>query len=241
MPVLFDSKYVTNKSFPALLGPVTSTPFVRKTAAPKGRKTIGHHEIKVDVHDGVAMRKVAITTADSRLDLLEKICTAMKRPNSKVELGYEAPWSAKINNKKCVAYISNKEELDDFWLALARHMAAQKKKLKGKSEVADPGIIFHNILDSTPVRTIVFKKARVLTFLRIQQSVARRDRETSRQNSMTMTWMRETRRRQRRSTLPNVFKRECSAATTTGSVIPSLMGPVARTLQIMFLITLLYS
>lgn len=149
------------------VGPVTSTPFVRKTAAPKGRKTIGKHNIKVDIHDGVAMRKVPVSTSDSRLDLLEKVSTAMKRPNSMVELGYEAPWSAKINNKKCVAYISNEEELDDFWLALARHMAAQKKKLKGKSEVADPGIVFHNILDSAQASQMNFEYVRVLISLRI--------------------------------------------------------------------------
>ncbi len=53
----------------ALFGPVTSTPFVRKTVS-KGRKTIGEHTVKVSVHDGLAMRAVNISASESLLELL---------------------------------------------------------------------------------------------------------------------------------------------------------------------------
>ncbi len=131
---------------------------MRKTAAPKGRKTIGKHQIKVSVYDGVAMRTVTISTDNSLLDLLEKVCTIIKRPNTKVEMGYKAPWSSKIRTKKVMAYISNEEELDDFWLAYARHLATQKKKSKANAVVEISGIVFHNILDGTQVSGLRFKK-----------------------------------------------------------------------------------
>ncbi len=76
----------------------------------------------------------------------------MKRPNHKVEMGYEAPWSSKVANKKCVAYISNDDELDDFWLAYARYLEAQRKKLKkATGEVVISDIVFRNMSDGVQV------------------------------------------------------------------------------------------
>lgn len=124
-----------------LLKPVTSTPYVPK-AAPKGRKTVGKLKAKVHVYDGIGLRPVGISTEDDRLDLLEKVCTAMKRPHQKVEMGYEAPWSAKVGSKKCIAYLSNDEEYDDFWLSFSR----QQKKAKGEEVL---GIVIYNVMEST--------------------------------------------------------------------------------------------
>lgn len=145
----------------ALLGP-TSTPFVRKTskALPKDRKPIGKYVVKVSVHDGLAMRSVTICSLDTLHELLEKICAAMKRPNHKVEMGFDAPWSSKIGSKKCVAYISNAEELADFWNAYARCLEQQKKKQKGNAEVVVSGIVFHNLMDSAQVSSSASERVR---------------------------------------------------------------------------------
>ncbi len=130
--------------------PVTSTPFVRKIA--KGRLTVGQHQVKVQVHDGLAMRNVVIRTSDGLMELLEKIASAMKRPNHLVEMGYEAPWSAKNGTKKILSYVSNNDELDDFWVAFHRFAEGGKKK-KSDDEVV--GIIFRNTLDGNQVCSIV--------------------------------------------------------------------------------------
>ncbi len=133
------------------LDPVTSTPFVRKRVETvKSRRTIKQRELKVYVHDGLAMRTVTIGTADSLFSVLEKIAFAMKRPNNQVEMGYKAPWSLKINNKKSLAYISSEEELDDFWLSLDSYEVKQKAKKKA-SNASD--IVFSNMMDNAQVNT----------------------------------------------------------------------------------------
>ncbi len=63
---------------------VTSTPFVRKSAATKGRR-----EVEVHVYDGLVMRSLTIPTSDSLFELLEKISTAVKGSNNSLELGHE--------------------------------------------------------------------------------------------------------------------------------------------------------
>ncbi len=128
---------------------MSSTPFVRKTVAPT--KAVSKREIKVSVHDGIAMRTVAISSTESLLQILEKICSAIRRPNNKVEMGYEAPWSSKIGSKKLVSYISNDDELSEFWRAYERFLETQKSKQKGKSIAEISGIVFHNVLDGAQV------------------------------------------------------------------------------------------
>ncbi len=132
-----------------ILGPVTSTPFVRKSK-PMGRTSVGKLKLKINVFDGLALRPVTITTEDTVFDLLEKVAIVLKRPTVAIEMGYEAPWSLKINSKKCLAYISNEEELDDFWLAYAGYTAKQQKGQK-KKEVAAGSITFRNMLDGSQV------------------------------------------------------------------------------------------
>ena len=124
---------------------------MRNHRTAEGRKTIGQKTIKVYVHDGLALRTVGISTSDSHLELLEKIATAMKRPNHLVEMGYEAPWSTKIGNKKSLAYLSNEDELDGFWVAYSRFTKKQEGKTqKRRAEVACD-IVFRNMTESAPV------------------------------------------------------------------------------------------
>ena len=134
-----------------VLAPVTSTPFIiRKNGTTKSRNVIGGKAIKVSIHDGIAMRVTSISPSDTHLDVLEKAATLMKRPNHMVEIGYEAPWSSKIGTKKNIAYISNEEELDDFWLAYDRYMKNQiKKRNRGEEIVCE--IVFRNMLDNAQV------------------------------------------------------------------------------------------
>lgn len=131
-----------------ILGPLTSTPAVRKSK-PKGRLTIGEHKLTVSVFDGLATRHVTITTLDALFDLLEKVSKTLKRPNTAVEMGYEAPWSSKVNSKKCLAYVTNEEELNEFWLSYVRYTGKQKGK-KPK-EVTASDIVFRNMKDTAQV------------------------------------------------------------------------------------------
>lgn len=117
----------------------------------KGRKAIGQHAMKVFAHDGLAMRIVNISTSDTHLELLEKIATSMKRPNHLVEIGYEAPWSTKVGSKKSLAYITNEEELDSFWLAYSQFSKKQKGKTQKRRAESSCDIIFRNMLDNAPV------------------------------------------------------------------------------------------
>ncbi len=117
--------------------------------------------VKVQVHDGLAMRAVTISTLDGLFDLLEKIATAMKRPNNLVEMGYEAPWSAKIGTKKSLAYVSNEEELDDFWLSYARYVAKQGGKKQKKAE--EVVIVFSNMQDIAKVSPLLAMNIREFT------------------------------------------------------------------------------
>ncbi|KLO19024.1 hypothetical protein SCHPADRAFT_885687 [Schizopora paradoxa] len=122
-----------------------STPFPhKKRVVPKGRQSVGKLNIKVQVHDGVALRNVCISSKDGLYELLEKISNAMKRPSQLVEMGYEAPWSSKVGQKKNLAYVTNEDELDDFWVSLNRYA-------KGKYTSADEwgaGIVFRNMQDN---------------------------------------------------------------------------------------------
>ncbi|KLO05822.1 hypothetical protein SCHPADRAFT_946603 [Schizopora paradoxa] len=129
------------------LDALASTPFPRRRVPPKGRKAVGKLDIKVQVHDGVALRNVNISSKDGLYELLEKIANAMKRPSQSVEMGYEAPWSSKVGQKKNLAYVTNEDELDDFWISLNRYA-------KGKYTGADDwgaGIVFRNMQDNIQV------------------------------------------------------------------------------------------
>ena len=130
---------------------LTSTPYVRRTA-PKGRKALGRLDVKVQVHDGVAMRNVNISSKDGLYELLEKIANAMKRPSNLVEMGYEAPWSSKVGQKRNLAYVSNEDELDDFWVAFSRY-----SKGKGAKDQDGPNstIVFRNMLDNAQVCSVL--------------------------------------------------------------------------------------
>lgn len=96
------------------------------------------------------MRNASINTKDGYLDVLEKVAVVMKRPNQQVEMGYEAPWSAKIGTKKCLAYIASEDDLDEFWIAYAAHCKKQNAKKKANAD-ATSGIIFKNMRDSLQV------------------------------------------------------------------------------------------
>lgn len=116
--------------------PLTLTPYARKPAAAKGRATMRGMKVKVNVHDCVALRSLTISTSEPYLEVLERVAMVMKRPNNRVEIVYEAPWSSKIGAKKALAYISNEDELDDFWLAYGRYVKKQENKKMGRREEA---------------------------------------------------------------------------------------------------------
>lgn len=104
----------------------------------------GNREVKVSVHDGLAMRTLTVKTSDSFIDVLENISALMKRPNTQVEMGYEAPWSTKIGSKKSLAYITTDEELENFWSAYVGYVKkGGKKQLDANGSVL--GIVFHNM------------------------------------------------------------------------------------------------
>ncbi len=44
----------------------------------------------------------------------------MKLPNDYVEMGYEAPWSMKNGTKRIAMFISNTDDLDEFWCFIQR-------------------------------------------------------------------------------------------------------------------------
>ncbi len=56
--------------------------------------------IKVKVNDGRGTRNETISSSDGYLDLLAKVCFAMKLPTVQVDLAYEAPWSAKSAKRR---------------------------------------------------------------------------------------------------------------------------------------------
>lgn len=128
---------------------MTSTPFVRRKPALKTKEV--RHEIKVSVHDGVGTRSVTLSSSEGLLDVLNKIATVMQRLPRQVQMGYEAPWSSKSGSKKILAYITNEEELEDFWSAYNGYLEGlgpkKRKDLGGKV----PGILFSNMLESAQV------------------------------------------------------------------------------------------
>lgn len=146
----------------SILGPVTSTPAIAKkckqangrTKAVKATTTptasiigVGDFSTKVGVHDGVGLRNVTICDSDEYLDMLEKIAMVMKRPNRKIELAYEAPWSAKQGTKKCVTYLTNGDELEEFWSSYVGYVTKLATKKEKPSEMKVSGILFINVMD----------------------------------------------------------------------------------------------
>ncbi|KAL5512281.1 hypothetical protein ACEPAG_9375 [Sanghuangporus baumii] len=105
-------------------------------------------EIKVKVHDGLAERIVTISSLDKHVDVLEKAAQAMKRPNHLVEIGYEAPWSSKIGTKKSLTYLSNPDELTEFWCAYRRYVKDQRSKRRNRDQEITCEIVFRNMLDT---------------------------------------------------------------------------------------------
>lgn len=112
---------------------------------------IGHVTLRVKIHDGLAERFTTISSSDHYLDVLEKTAQAMKRPNHAIEIGYEASWSTKIGTKKSLTYISNKVELDEFWLAYSRYMKDQRSKPRNRGQEVVCEVVFRNTLDNAQV------------------------------------------------------------------------------------------
>ncbi len=205
--VLFSSK-LTPQRREEVLGPVTSTPCAR-SLTPKGRKTLGRKEINIDVHNGVALRPIKISTSLGHLALTEKVAASMNKPYNLVELGYEAPWSSKMNNKKCRAYISNEAELDNFWLSYVRHVKAQKGKKGKNAEVTVDGIVIYNMLDLAQASNNSLIDLVYTDSIRIQrrwQATRRRLREASRRRPEIWYWPLGILRKQRSSTRRHLSK-----------------------------------
>ncbi|KLO15584.1 hypothetical protein SCHPADRAFT_938567 [Schizopora paradoxa] len=141
-----------DESDDSFAGPVTSTPFPRKQAVklpqlaaiPQGRKSVGKYKLKVNVHDGRALRSVMISSKDSVGKLKARISEQLELPIPSVSLGYEAVWSKKTGNKKVLAYVTKETEWDEFWLEFSKHVDGHKKE-----SIADiaSSVIFHNMLE----------------------------------------------------------------------------------------------
>ncbi len=69
----------------------------------------------------MATRTMNMCSVETHIDLLEKVGKIFKRLNQSIEIGYEALWSAKIAGKKCVAYISNDDDLEELWEEYGGH------------------------------------------------------------------------------------------------------------------------
>ncbi len=133
--------------------PTTSTPFVRRPAVAKGRQSTTTYSVKVNVHDGLAMRLVPLKSTDSLMEVLVKVVNVLQRAVYQVKMGYDAPWSAKVGTKKVQTYITTDEELEEFWVAYDRYLSnlGPKKKKDSGGEIS--GIVFCNMNDVTQVRT----------------------------------------------------------------------------------------
>lgn len=152
--------WLTSHTLDNVLFPVTSTPHGGNLAARRASSGLRTKSVKVNVHDGVALRPIAISPLDSLTDILEKTAVAMRRPQHTVEIGYEACWSSKIGSKRSPAYISSSAELDEFWMAYHTYVQNQQGKKGNYGKDIDCAILFRNMLNSsvTPVSRIIFQK-----------------------------------------------------------------------------------
>ncbi|KLO09579.1 hypothetical protein SCHPADRAFT_892976 [Schizopora paradoxa] len=155
---LSDSDYVESdgdamEKIQKMLPSFTSTPLPvkkmadAKTAPPKKcRKNIGYHELEVQVHDGLGLRQIYISTMDGIGSVVDKAADSMKRDTYNVDIGYEAPWSHKVGTKKVPVYITTEVELDNFWVAYDGY----REKLE-KKNLTDPitGVLFINMKDES--------------------------------------------------------------------------------------------
>ena len=110
--------------------------------------------VKINIHDGLAMRILEVNSGMSFLDVQDLVAETMKRSSPSVEIGYEAPWSAKVGTKKTLAYITSEAELSDFWLAYKRYVGSSKPGKRSKTTTENMEIIFRNLRDSTAVRLL---------------------------------------------------------------------------------------
>ncbi len=72
----------------------------------------------------------------------------MKLPNDYVEMGYDAPWSMKSGTKRIAMFVSNTDNLAEFWRSYNAFMNAPGRKPNSIS------ISFRNMLDLTQVCSI---------------------------------------------------------------------------------------
>ncbi|KLO04585.1 hypothetical protein SCHPADRAFT_947594 [Schizopora paradoxa] len=134
---------------------VTSTPFPRKKAKTLEKVTFVESEdenstksVKVQVHDGVALTQMTVSTTDSYLTVLQKMAAVMQRPTPSVKLAYEAAWSQKIGTKKCPAYVTSDQEMANFWAQMEDHKTKIGKGKPKSWKITDEslGITFRNML-----------------------------------------------------------------------------------------------
>ena len=141
----------------SVLPSYTSTPFPAKKKAPantkptpkKCRTNIGFHQLEVQVHDGLGLRQIFVSTDDTIGKVVDKAANSMKRDTYNVDIGYEAPWSHKVGTKKVPVYITTDVELDNFWVAYDGY----REKLE-KKNITDPitGVLFINMKDESKVK-----------------------------------------------------------------------------------------
>ena len=139
---------------------VTSTPFLRKTAKKKPEPEVAKkvkeevvvidesmelYEIHVGVLDGVGVRTITMSSSDELYVVLGKVATCMKLPHLAVEMGYEAPWSAKNGQKKIASYLTNDKDLEEFWCSYDKFVKAPGRKPK------QDGILIRNMSENAPV------------------------------------------------------------------------------------------
>ncbi len=150
--------------------PATSTPYVRKPSKPpsnvgakgaaKATKAIEpikeedesfeieYNEVKIGVIASGGMRSITLFKSQSLVQVLTKVAEAMKLPNDYVEMGYDAPWSMKSGTKRIAMFVSNTDDLAEFWRSYNAFMNAPGRKPNSIS------ISFRNMLDLTQVCSI---------------------------------------------------------------------------------------
>ncbi len=106
-------------------------------------------EVKVGVIASGGMRSVTLFKTQTHVEVLTKVAEAMKLPNDYVEMGYEAPWSMKNGTKRIAMFISNTDDLDEFWRSYNAFMNAPGRK------PSNTGISFRNMLDLAQVCSIL--------------------------------------------------------------------------------------
>ena len=118
------------------------------------RLNIGYLELSVFVDNGAGSHSLEVSTLDNYDNLITKVSAKMSIPYHCVTMGYEAPWSTKVGQKRRPIYIISEVNLDFFWAQSKRHIDGKEGGKKSKTQViAELGalITFVNMMEPSNV------------------------------------------------------------------------------------------